>query len=203
VLTNATEPLIKRLKQLKPLRDHSYELHFRVSLDYADPARHDAARGEGMFAQALKGLRELYEMGFHVSVAHQKLPDMAEDAVAAGFGEVFRSVGLPEQLMLIEFPDFHPPGKQVPVPQITRRCMTDFHSEETRRSFMCSFSKMVAKSGGCTHVYACTLVDDDPDYILAQTLTEALQTPVSMKHHRCFSCFKYGASCSEMKRGVD
>ena len=37
VLTNATEPLIKRLQQLKPLRDHSCELHFRISLDYADP----------------------------------------------------------------------------------------------------------------------------------------------------------------------
>jgi molybdenum cofactor biosynthesis enzyme MoaA len=203
VLTNATEPLIKRLKQLKSLRDHSDELHFRVSLDYADPARHDAARGKGMFAQAVKGLRELHDMGFHVSVAHQKLPSMAGDAVAAGFAEVFRSAGLPEQLMLVEFPEFHPPSARVAVPEVTGRCMTEFHTEETRRSFMCSFSKMVAKRDGSMYVYACTLVDDDPDYILARTLTEALQMVVSMKHHRCFSCFKYGASCSEMKREVD
>ena len=203
VLTNATEPMIKRLERLKPLRDHLYELNFRVSLDYADPLRHDAARGEGMFAQALEGLRQLHGMGFHVSVAHQQLPDVAEDAVAAGFAEVFRSAGLPEQLMLVEFPEFHPPGTQMRVPEITRRCMADFHTKETRRSFMCSFSKMVAKRGGSMYVYACTLVDDDPDYILAQTLTEAVQMPVSMKHHRCFSCFKYGASCSEMKRSMD
>jgi molybdenum cofactor biosynthesis enzyme MoaA len=203
VLTNATEPLIKRLKHLKPLRNHSDELHFRVSLDYADPARHDAARGEGMFAQAVKGLRELHGMGFHVSVAHQKLPDMAGDVVADGFAAVFRSAGLPEQLMLVEFPEFHPPETHVAVPEITGRCMTEFHTEETRRSFMCSFSKMVAKRDGSMYVYACTLVDDDPDYVLAQTLTEALQMTVSMKHHRCFSCFKYGASCSEMQRNVD
>jgi molybdenum cofactor biosynthesis enzyme MoaA len=203
VLTNATEPLIKRLQQLKPLRDHSCELHFRVSLDYADPIRHDAGRGAGMFARALEGLRALHEMGFHVSVAHQKPSDVAQDEVAARFAAVFRSAGLPEQLMLIEFPEFHPPRADVAVPQITRRCMADFHSEETRLSFMCSFSRMVAKSNGRLHVYACTLVDDDADYILAETLSEALQVPVSMKHHRCYSCFKYGASCSEVKRSVD
>jgi molybdenum cofactor biosynthesis enzyme MoaA len=203
VLTNATEPLMKRLKHLKPLRDQSDELHFRISLDYADAARHDAARGKGMFAQAVKGLRELHDMGFHVSVAHQKLPGMAGDAVAAGFAEVFRSAGLPEQLMLVEFPEFHPPSARVAVPEITGRCMTEFHTEETKRSFMCSFSRMVAKRDGSMYVYACTLVDDDPDYIVGRTLTEALQTPVSTKHHRCFSCFKYGASCSELKRDVD
>jgi len=128
---------------------------------------------------------------------------MAQDEIAARFAAVFRSAGLPEQLTLIEFPEFHPPRTDVAVPQITRRCMADFHSEETRLSFMCSFSRMVAKSNGRLHVYACTLVDDDADYILAETLSEALQVPVSMKHHRCYSCFKYGASCSEVKPRVD
>jgi hypothetical protein len=77
--------------------------------------------------------------------------------------------------------------------------MMTLQTEEICRSFMCAFSKMVGKSGGRMRVYACTLVDDDPDYILGETLTEALQISVSMKHHRCYSCFKYGASCSEMK----
>ena len=71
MLTNATEPLIRRLKQLEPLRDRLYALSFRVSLDYPDAARHDAGRGEGMFASALAGLQKLHEMGFHVSVASQ------------------------------------------------------------------------------------------------------------------------------------
>ena len=43
------------------------------------------------------------------------------------------------------------------------------------------------------------LVDDDPDYALAETLADSLQVPVSMKHHRCYSCFRFGASCSELK----
>lgn len=199
VLTNATEPLIRRLKQLESLRGHPHALNFRVSLDYPEAARHDGGRGEGMFAQALEGLRKLHEMGFHVSVANQVLPGVMPDIVSMRFAEVFRNAGLPEDLPRIEFPEFHPPNTQLVSPQITERCMMALQAEEIRRSFMCAFSKMVGKSGGHMRVYACTLVDDDPDYILGETLTEALQISVSMKHHRCYSCFKYGASCSEMK----
>ncbi len=65
---------------------------------------------------------------------------------------------------------------------------------------MCAFSRMVVKSENACGVYACTLVDDDVDYRLGATLAESLQVPVSLKHHRCYSCFQYGASCSEMKR---
>ncbi|SEK95955.1 radical SAM protein [Nitrosovibrio tenuis] len=202
VLTNATEPLIRRIEQLKPLQNRACALSFRVSLDYPEAARHDAGRGEGMFASALAGLRKLHEMGFHVSVASQLSPGTAADvaAVAAVFAEIFQRAGLPADLARVEFPEFHPPGIHVSTPQITETCMTSYQTEESRRAFMCAFSKMVAKSGDCMKVYACTLVDDDPDYVVGETLTEALQTPVSMKHHRCYSCFKYGASCSEMKR---
>ena len=77
--------------------------------------------------------------------------------------------------------------------------MTDFQTEKSRRDFMCAFSRMVVKINGQTKVYACTLVDDDPDYALGETLTQSLQVPVSMKHHRCYSCFQFGTSCSEMK----
>jgi hypothetical protein len=213
VLTNATEPLIRRLAQLKPLRNRPYALSFRISLDYPDAARHDAGRGAGMFARALVGLRKLYEMGYHVSVASQFMSNTATgrangtDAadisdVAQAFANVFRNAGLPENLPRVEFPEFHLPGVHVPTPQITETCMTSYQTEETRRAFMCSFSKMVGKSGGRMKVYACTLVDDDPDYILGETLAEALQLSVSMKHHRCYSCFRYGASCSEMKHGT-
>jgi molybdenum cofactor biosynthesis enzyme MoaA len=198
VLTNATDPLLKRLKQLEALLVKEQPLSFRVSLDYPDATRHDEGRGAGMFSRALEGLLALHEMGFHVSVASQLLPDAQSRAVPARFAEVFRAAGLPGDLPRVEFPEFHPPGAQVKAPQITEHCLTDFHTEETRRAFMCAFSKMVVKNGGRLQVYACTLVDDDPDYILGTTLREAMQTPVSMKHHRCFSCFKLGATCSQL-----
>ena len=198
VLTNATEPLIKRLKQLKPLLQRPHTLHFRVSLDHFDAAKHDIGRGAGMFNLALRGLKQLNEMGFSVSVANQMLNDSTPTETAIRFSQVFRTSGLPEDLRRVEFPEFHQPCLQVSTPQISENCMTSYQTEDSRRAFMCAFSKMVVKDKGRMRVYACTLVDDDAEYALGKTLTESMVEPVSMKHHRCYSCFKYGASCSEM-----
>ena len=200
VLTNATEPLIKRLHQLESLRERPHSLHCRVSLDHFTASRHDSGRGEGMFAMALKGMRALHDRGFSLSVASQAMPDLPADQVAGQFADVFRAAGLPEDLPRIEFPEFYPPGTAVTAPHITQTCMVSYQTESTRREFMCAFSRMVVKSAGQCKVYACTLVDDDVDYELGRTLTESLSVPVSMKHHRCYSCFRFGASCSEMKR---
>lgn len=198
VLTNATEPLIKRLKQIKPLLRHKNKLHFRVSLDHFDATKHDVGRGAGMFDLALQGLRELHDMGFTVSVANQMLADSTSAETARKFSAIFKRAGLPEDLHRVEFPDFHPPGLDVETPQISANCMVTYQTEKTRRAYMCAFSKMVIKDQGKMRVYACTLVDDDPDYALGETLTASMKESVSMKHHRCYSCFKYGASCSEM-----
>lgn len=200
VLTNATAPLLKRALQLKPLRERPYAVHFRVSLDHFLADEHDKGRGEGMFAMALDGLCALHDMGFSVSVANQAIPGLSANKVAKCFAQVFRGAGLPENLPRIEFPEFHLPGATVAAPQITQSCMVDYQTESTRREFMCAFSRMVVKSNGQCKVYACTLVDDDADYALGATLAESLRVPVSMKHHRCYSCFRDGASCSEMKR---
>lgn len=198
VLTNATEPLIKRLKQLNPLLKHQNKLHFRVSLDHFDAAKHDLGRGDGMFNLALEGLRALHDMGFSVSVANQMLTEFTLAETSQQFSKIFKQAGLPEDLHRVEFPDFHPPGLEIGTPEISANCMVTYQTEDLRRSYMCAFSKMVVKDKGRMRVYACTLVDDDPDYVLGETLTESMNESVSMKHHRCYSCFKYGASCSEI-----
>jgi len=199
VLTNATQPLIKRIHQLQPLLNRKNQLHFRVSIDHFNPIEHDKGRGTGMFALALDGMRQLHEMGFTLSVASQMIPNMPSEQVTQYYADVFRKTNLPENLHRVEFPEFYPPETVVSAPQITQSCMQDFQTETSRREFMCAFSRMVVKQNNRCRVYACTLVDDDVDYALAETLTESLQIPVSMKHHRCYSCFKYGASCSEIK----
>ncbi|MXW74054.1 MAG: radical SAM protein, partial [Chromatiales bacterium] len=68
----------------------------------------------------------------------------------------------------------------------------------SRRSFMCYFSKMVVKKQGRMRVYACTLVDDDDSFDLGGSLAESLGKRVMLRHHRCYSCFAYGSSCSEL-----
>lgn len=120
------------------------------------------------------------------------------NAVEAAFRTHFHAVGLPEDIHLVAFPYFHGPSAHPSgVPHITANCMTQYQTEESRGAFMCNFSKMVVKQGGRMRVFACTLVDDDGDDDLGESLSEAMAARVMLRHHRCFSCFQYGASCSE------
>ncbi|MGY0216963.1 radical SAM protein [Endozoicomonadaceae bacterium StTr2] len=198
VLTNGTEPVLKRLKQIKTLQNSKHPISFRISIDWPDQEKHDAGRGEGSFDQALQGISELHKLGFPVSVARQMAADEDTPAVEAEYRELFRQYHIPTDMRLVAFPDFHPPGSHITTPHISEDCMTRYHTAESRGHFMCAFSKMVVKSDGKMRVYACTLVDDDPEYDLGGTLRESMDARVSMKHHRCFSCFSLGSSCSEI-----
>jgi len=197
VLTNATEPLMNRMEEVLSLKDKPNQVKFRVSLDYPDPARHDKGRGPGNFRKALDMLGRLYRYGFDVSVARQRDKDEDVEAVDNRFKPFLREVGIDEEINIVSFPDFLTPGERAEVPEITEDCMTRYHTAESRAAFMCSDTKFVVKKGGRMRVYACTLVDDDEDYDLGSTLAESMKYRVMLKHHRCHSCFAYGASCCE------
>ena len=198
VLTNGTAPVVRRLTQIRKLRGTPCPIAFRVSLDYPDVTRHDAGRGAGNFRLALQGLRALLDTGFSVSLARQMQPGRDDVEVDREFRQMLATEGLPVDLRIVAFPDFGLPGEHRTVPRITEDCMTRYQTEATRRAFMCAFSKMVVKQNGRMRVYACTLVDDDPRYDQGSSLTDARQTRVPLEHHRCYSCFKYGSSCSEL-----
>ena len=198
VLTNGTAPVVRRLTQIRKLRGTPCPIAFRVSLDYPDVTRHDAGRGAGNFRLALQGLRALLDIGFSVSLARQMQPGRDDAEVDREFRQMLATEGLPVDLRIVAFPDFGLPGEHRTVPRITEDCMTRYQTEATRRAFMCAFSKMVVKQNGRMRVYACTLVDDDPRYDQGSSLTDARQTRVPLEHHRCYSCFKYGSSCSEL-----
>lgn len=198
VLTNATEPLLNRLGQLEPLVRKPFPLQFRVSLDHPDPERHDACRGHGNFNLSLKVMEQLHRLGFKVSIARQSAENEDVEAVNRAYHPYFEKAGLPADTHIVVFPEFHEPGSHPDVPHITESCMTTYKTAEERDRFMCSFSKMVVKKGGRMRVYACTLVDDDADYDLGGSLSEAMRVRVMLGHHRCYTCFANGASCSEI-----
>ncbi|NQU39603.1 MAG: radical SAM protein [Lentisphaerae bacterium] len=198
VLTNATEPLLNRFQQVAPLLNKPFPLNFRVSLDHPDPAAHDLYRGHGNFALSLNVTEQLHRHGFAVSIARQSRAGEDPAAVNRAYIPFLREAGLPETTTIVVFPEFHEPGSHPEVPHITEACMTTYKSEQTRDQMMCNFSKMVVKKDGRMRVYACTLVDDDEDYDLGGTLTEAMKIRVMLKHHRCYTCFADGASCSEL-----
>jgi molybdenum cofactor biosynthesis enzyme MoaA len=199
VLTNGVDAVPKRLAQLAELRARPHALALRVSIDFPERARHDAGRGEGNFLKAWQTLALLHGAGFRVSVARQMEPGENRTAVEDAYRRLMHAHALPQDLNMVAFPDFGAPRTQPPVPHLTQNCMTQYHSEATRREFMCAYSKMVVKHNGRMRVYACTLVDDDPAYDQGGTLSESLGRRVMLRHHRCFSCFKYGASCSETR----
>ncbi len=198
VLTNGTDVVLKRMRQIETLTDQPNPIAFRVSIDFPDESRHEAARGAGNFAKSWLCLSELHARGFKVSIARQIGSDEDEKSVTAAYKALFRTYGLPEDTTIVSFPDFLTPGCHPQVPHITEHCMTTYHTEESRAAFMCAFSKMIIKKSGRMRVYACTLVDDDETYDLGGTLAESLGKRVMMRHHRCYSCFAFGSSCSEL-----
>jgi sulfatase maturation enzyme AslB (radical SAM superfamily) len=198
VLTNGTRPLLRRAAELDGLAAVRHPISFRVSIDHPDRARHDAGRSDGTFDEAWQALRLLHGRGFGISIARQAVRGEDADAVEGAYRELLRGHGLPDTTPLVGFPDFLVPGASPAVPAVTEDCMTRHQDEASRRQFMCAFSKMVVKQGGRMRVYACTLVDDDPSYDQGGTLAEAMGARVLLHHHRCYSCFAHGASCSEL-----
>jgi len=197
VLTNGLQPVRRYIEALRELGEKSNPLKFRVSLDYADPVRHEAERGPGSFEMALDTMAQLHQMGFTISIARHRDDREDQPVVEGEYARIFERVGLPPDTTIIAFPELHLPESQIETPYVTENCMTTYKDEKTRAAFMCAFSKMIVKVDGKVGVYACTLVDDDPDYCLGSTLRESMDVRVMLKHHRCFACFASGASCSE------
>ncbi|MFT7560677.1 MAG: molybdenum cofactor biosynthesis enzyme MoaA [Flavobacteriales bacterium] len=197
VLTNGTDAVYNREKTLRELQHTKYPIAFRVSLDYADAALHDDGRGEGSFDQAIRGIRLLQSLGFKVSIARQAAKDENSEAVDAEYRQLLDNHQIDSALSIISFPDFQPPNSVNSVPEISERCMTRYHDENSRKSFMCAYSRMLVKQNGRMTIYSCTLVDDDDRYAFHGSLRESLEQRTLLTHHRCFSCFSLGASCSE------
>ncbi|MBT6492800.1 MAG: radical SAM protein [Deltaproteobacteria bacterium] len=199
VLTNGTDPLVKRFEALLALqKKNQHPISFRISIDSADKKTHDQGRGTGSFAKAFIGMRLLHNHGFNVSLARHMSKEENTDLVEQAYQDLFELNGLPRDTHMVAFPDFLTPGSLPNVPEISTHCMTRYQNEVQRKNYMCANSKMIIKKGNAMQVYACTLVDDDDDYFLANTLVESMNKNINLKHHRCYSCFAFGASCSEM-----
>ncbi len=196
VLTNGTKPVRKRFHEIVKLREKPHTLSFRVSLDHPDPKKHDQFRGLGNFRTAMESLGMLHAAGFPVSIARLAVPDEDSAAIDRSYEPIFRQAGLPPNVPIVRFSDFLRPGSIADVPHITENCMTTYTTSEQRAEYMCAYGRMIVKKSGNVRVYACTLVDDDEDFDLGGTLKESVQIRVRLKHHRCYSCFAFGSSCS-------
>lgn len=197
VLTNGTDPLIKRIQKLKIIKNKPHKASFRISIDYANETEHDSGRGAGSFKKALQGIQLLQNEGFAISIARQMKAGEDKQAIEDEYRNLFAAYSIPLDTSMVAFPDLLPPKAEQDAPVITQSCMNNHHTYESRQSFMCAYSRMVVKIEGKMKVFACTLVDDDPFFDLGSSLSSSLEKRIYLKHHRCYSCFAFGASCSE------
>ena len=124
-------------------------------------------------------------------------PGEDSQAVDRSYTPLLAEAGLPDDLLIVKFPDFLTPGSIANVPDVTENCMRSYTTAAQRAQYMCSFSRMIVKKNGRCGVYACTLVDDDEQFDLADTLQGSLDVRTRLAHHRCYACFAGGAMCSE------
>ncbi|HWL61695.1 MAG TPA: radical SAM protein [Steroidobacteraceae bacterium] len=188
VLTNGTAPFIRRSHQLALLRAAGHELTFRVSIDFADEARHDAARGLKNFRKALEGLRLLHVAGFPVGITRQRMQDEDAVAVEAQFRRLLRKQGLPEDLPIVPLPDLAAFGAvELPGPR------TDAGTPGAPAiPPQCSSGRMLLIRDGAPRFHACPLTDDAERFDAGASLQEALAARVTPDHPRCKRCLDCG-----------
>jgi MoaA/NifB/PqqE/SkfB family radical SAM enzyme len=194
VLTNGTlftEPVLTRLAAAEAASDYSLEL--RVSIDGPSPETNDPIRGEGTFERAMEGIRKLLGHGFLPILTAARVWDPAdEEMVRERFFTALRDVGCGR-----------PRLKILPSLRIGRETLRsggyDRHhlvTEELLASYdraqlLCSTSRIVTSRG----VHVCPILVDHPDSLLGPTLEDALR-PFELRHRACFTCWHYGAICS-------
>jgi MoaA/NifB/PqqE/SkfB family radical SAM enzyme len=200
ILTNAMQPMMRpRLRAgLLALKERfGAKLRLRVSLDHYTAALHDEERGADGFARTMEGLRWLGREGFSIAVAGRTVSGESEAEERAGYAALFAREGLPvdagDPMSLVLFPEM---DEQAEVPEITTACWGILHVDPA--NIMCATSRMVVKRRGAAapRVVACTLLPDDPQFDLGETLAQSFH-PVKLNHRHCAKfCVLGGGSCS-------
>jgi len=194
VLTNGTvfkEDWLRRLARAEA--DSRYSLEFRVSIDGFTAQMNDPIRGEGTFERAMRGVRQLLDHGFLPLVTVARTADDQDDgSLFEGFVRVLREHGCTR-----------PRVKILPTLRLGAEAdrQRDYRDDEwvslemmagfDERQLLCNHSRLVTDRG----VYVCPILLEAPDARLGATLDESLG-PYPLRHRACFTCYQYGALCS-------
>jgi molybdenum cofactor biosynthesis enzyme MoaA len=194
VLTNATVLKPQWLQALAAAESQStYSLEFRVSIDGFSPETNDPIRGDGTFHRAMQGVKLLVEHGFlPIITAARVWPEEQDVAVIGQFVAMLQSAGysrprlkiLPTLRLGAEAKRTH---GYAPDERVTEEMMPGYDTSQ----LICEHSRMVTDRG----VYVCPILIDLPDARLGTTLAESL-VGYPLRHGACFTCYQFGAICS-------
>jgi MoaA/NifB/PqqE/SkfB family radical SAM enzyme len=194
VLTNGTVFRAEWLTRLRAAEMASlYSLEFRVSMDGYTPSENDVVRGEGTFERILRGVRMLLAHDFLPILTVTRTRDEQDGSeLFQGFVRLLKELGYARPRIKIL------PTLRIGAESKRQRGYADEERitpammEGYDQNFLvCNHSRMVTDRG----VYVCPILIESPDARLGATLAEA-QRPFAVKHQACYTCYQYGALCS-------
>ncbi len=200
ILTNAMRPMLRPRVQAglaDLIARYAERLTLRVSLDHHTAPLHDGLRGEGGFAETLRGMEWLRDQGATMTVAGRSTWGETDAAARAGYAALYAAQGFAidaqDPAATVIFPEMDLTAE---VPEITTACWGILHKSPD--SVMCASSRMVVhrKGASAASVVACTLLPYDMQFDMGATLADAAR-PVALNHPHCAKfCVLGGASCS-------
>jgi len=199
VLTNGTVLKDEWLATLREADEQSiYSLEFRVSIDGFSAETNDPIRGKGTFERALRGVMQLVEFGFlPIISAARTWPHEEEREVLGNFVRMLQDAGYERPRIKI-LPTLQLGAEEQrtcgyhDAERVTAEMMDDYDAS----LLVCEHSRIVTDRG----VHVCPILIESPDSVLGQTLAESTQ-PYRIQHGACFTCYQYGAICSNPSSG--
>jgi AdoMet-dependent heme synthase len=192
VLTNGTVFRDDWLARLQEVESASpYSLEFRVSMDGFTSRTNDAVRGEGTFERILRGVRMLLDHDFLPILTVTRSAD-EDDDLFDGFERLLKDLGYARPRIKI-LPTLRIGAEAqrqrgyFDDERVTVEMMEDYDAN----LLVCSHSRMVTDRG----VYVCPILIESPGARMGRTLAES-QRPYALKHQACYTCYQYGALCS-------
>ena len=194
VLTNGMliiEDIAKSLSEIE--KKSIYSLEMRVSIDGHNAEMNDAIRGKGVFKKAMKGVELLYQNGFLPIVTVTKTwSDLDDEKMMRKFKELLISHGyLRPRIKIL-------PSLKIGKESIRTKgydqydyVVDEMFQDYDKDQLLCSNSRIVTSKG----VYVCPILIDYEDARVGGNLKESFKS-VELKHQACYTCFLYGAICS-------
>ena len=194
VLTNGTVLKDEWVSRLVAAEAASlYSLEFRVSIDGFSPETNDPVRGEGTFDRAIDGVKKLVAAGFLPIITAARVWDDADETqVIESFLQVLREIGYQRPRLKI-LPRLHLGAEAErscgyrESERVTSAMMRDFDASQ----LICEHSRIVTDRG----VSICPILIEAADAKLSDDLADSL-VPYALSHGACFTCYQYGAICS-------
>jgi AdoMet-dependent heme synthase len=200
VLTNGTVLRQSWLERLIDAdRQSRYSLEFRVSIDGFSAETNDPIRGVGTFERAMDGVSKLVASGFLPLITAARTWDESADLeYIDAFIRSLRAIGYDRpRLKLLPTLKLGAESQRTSGYQESERVDAQMLAGFDRSQLICDHSRIVTDRG----VHVCPILIESSDSWLGQTLHESL-SPFPIIHGACFTCFQFGAICSNPSSGL-